>query len=246
MRPRSAPKRLSRRRRIRGRRLHARLHPITGKRRLLPSPVSVRCIVLVTKRVALLRVWVGAEAVTQVERGQHPDRDLRGQRNPARQVEHRDAERRPDHQGQHLESQQAVQLQRARQPPAATQEQRSLLTADGDDRDDRHVVLERELDESRSPAEPHLAGLPRRPVGLVVAAGVDEQRRVSEQCPLHVLGRCRDRSVLLHEGSRPWDLEDQIVRELMKPPVRPEVVIEGLGEDERVGDHRSAGVIADQ
>jgi len=32
----------------------------------------------------------------------------------------------------------------------------------------------------------------------------------------------------------------------MKPPVGPKVVIKGLGEDERVGDHRSVRVIADQ
>jgi hypothetical protein len=36
----------------------------------------------------------------------------------------------------------------------------------------------------------------------------------------------------LHERSRAWELEGEIVRELMKPPVRPEVVIERLREDE--------------
>ena len=34
--------------------------------------------------------------------------------------------------------------------------------------------------------------------------------------------------------------------ELVEAPLRPEVVVEVLGEDERVGDQRPAGVVADQ
>jgi hypothetical protein len=36
------------------------------------------------------------------------------------------------------------------------------------------------------------------------------------------------------------------VRELVEPPLGPEIVVEVLGEDERVGDQRAAGVVADE
>src|SRR3954468_14083908 len=103
--------------------------------------------------VDLLRIRLRPEALLEVDGRHHLDRDLRRQRQAARQVEHREPERRRDLHRQHLD---ARELREARQPSgrlAAGHEEGRLLAADRDDRDDRHALLQRELDESLAAAE---------------------------------------------------------------------------------------------
>src|SRR6478736_2576483 len=64
--------------------------------------------------VALLDVWVRAETRAHVDRAERSDRDLRGQRDAAGQVENGHAEWRTEHKRQHLDAQEAVELQRTR------------------------------------------------------------------------------------------------------------------------------------
>ena len=80
----------------------------------------------------------------------------------------------------------------------------------------------------------------------MIAAGIHQQRGVALQRLRHVLRRCRHRPVALDQRSGARGLEHEIVGELVKDPLRAEVVVEGLGEDERVGDQDAAGVVADQ
>ena len=78
---------------------------------------------------------------------------------------------------QHLQPEQPVEPQQPREALAAREEQRGLLAADRDERDDRHVLLEREPDEALAAAEVDLVAAPSvGPVDLVVAARVDQQR----------------------------------------------------------------------
>src|SRR5690349_11929623 len=64
--------------------------------------------------VELVGVRVRAEAVAQVDRRQHLDRDLRRQRQAAREVEEVDPERRPDRDRHHLDAGQAVEAEQLR------------------------------------------------------------------------------------------------------------------------------------
>ena len=63
-----------------------------------------------------------------------------------------------------------------RQPGAAAEEERRLLAADGDDRDDRHAGVERQPDEALAAGEVDPVALPGGPVHLPVAAREDEHR----------------------------------------------------------------------
>src|SRR6516165_2383788 len=129
------------------------------------------------ERVARLRIRPGAEALAKVDRLADPDRDLGRQWKAARQVHDRDAERRPEDRGQDLEPEATVQLEGPGEPPALAEEQRGLLSADRDNRDDRDPVLECQLDEAGAVIEIDPVGFPTRAERLVVAARIDEQRR---------------------------------------------------------------------
>ena len=133
-----------------------------------------------------------------------------------------------------------------REAAAAAEEQRGLLAADRDDRDDAHAELAREPDEALAAAEVDLGGLPARAVALVVAARVDEQRRATFERAAHVVRVGGHGSVAHERAPDAGHLEDEVVRELVEAALGPEVVVERLREDEGVGDQRPAGVVADQ
>ena len=156
------------------------------------------------------------------------------------------AERRRHLDREHLQPQRLVELQRARDPAALAEEQRRLLAADRHHGHDRGVELERELDEAGAPREVDLVLLPARPVGLVVAARVDEQRGAAVQRGAHVVRVGGHRAEAAQARAHAGHLEDEVVGELVEAPLGAEVVVEVLGEDERVGDQRAAGVVADE
>ena len=94
--------------------------------------------------------------------------------------------------------------------------------------------------------EVDLGGVPTGPVGLVVAARIDEQRGAARERAPHVLRRGRHRPVRREHGPDARHLEHEVVRELEERALGAEVVVERLREDERVGDERAARVVADE
>src|ERR1019366_1119637 len=85
--------------------------------------------------VALVGIAAGAaEFLAQVDRREDLDRDLRGQGNAPREVEHRDAPRRRDLDRRDVDPQQPVEMQQSRDVLALAEEQRRLLAADRNDR----------------------------------------------------------------------------------------------------------------
>ena len=133
-----------------------------------------------------------------------------------------------------------------REPFAASEEEGCFLAAERDDGDDWDAVFEGELHEPGSAGEADLAGLPGRAEAVLITAGVDEQRGVIVERASHVLRGGGHGPVPLHQRAQAGGLEDEVVRQLVEAALRPEVVIERLGEHERVGDHRAAGVVADK
>ena len=76
-----------------------------------------------------------------------------------------------DRNRQDLQAEQPVDSEQARQAVAAAQEECRLLSADRDDRDDRHVLLERKADVALAATEVDLVRIPARAVDFEVATG---------------------------------------------------------------------------
>ena len=170
--------------------------PITGSRRSSASAVERGLHAPEDRVVDLVEVGARAELLAQVDRVEHLDRDLRGQREVAEHVADVQAPRDRERDRQHLQPEQPVEAEEPREPLAAREEERGLLAADRDDRDDRHVLSKREPDPALAAVEVDLRRVPRRAVDLVVAAGVDEQRGARVERLLGVLRRGRDGAVL--------------------------------------------------
>src|SRR5215210_3392077 len=124
--------------------------------------------------VGVVRIGVLAEALAQVDRRQHLDRDLGRQRQPPGEVEQVDAQRRADRDGEHLDAGEAVEADELGRALPAREEEGGLLPADGHHRHDRDVLLQREADEPPAAAELDLVAVPAGPERLVVAARIDE------------------------------------------------------------------------
>ena len=80
----------------------------------------------------------------------------------------------------------------------------------------------------------------------MVTARIDEQRGAARQRAAHVLRRRRHRPVGREHCADAGQLEREVVRELEERALGAEAVVEGLCEDERVGDERAARVVADE
>ena len=197
--------------------------------------------------VGVLGVRLRAQLGAQVDRREHPDLDLGRQREAQRQVEQRDAERRRHLDREHLQPQRLVELQRARDAAALAEEQRGLLAADRHHGRDRGVELERELDEARAPARSRSGPAPssagrsrgRRPGRRAARRRGPARRACCPGWPGTVPKRLRLARTPGTWKTRSW-------ASWWKRPVGAEVVVEVLGEDERVGDQRAAGVVADE
>ena len=148
---------------------------MTGSRRSAASASSVSCISAHDVVIDIVEVGLGPELLAQIDRRQRLDRDLGRQRDVAEHVADIEAPGQRQRDRQHLEAKQPVEGQQPGQALAAGEEQRRLLAADRDDRDDRHILLERQADEALAAVEVDAVALPARPVDLVVAARVDEQ-----------------------------------------------------------------------
>jgi hypothetical protein len=131
--------------------------------------------------VRLVDVGLGAELVAQADGRQRLDGDLGRQRDVAEEVADVETPRSGDRDRQDLQAQQPIEAQQPGERLAAAEEEGGLLAPDGDDRDDRDVMLEREADEAAAPGELDAAAVPARAMDLVVAAGVDEQGRARAQ-----------------------------------------------------------------
>ena len=68
---------------------------------------------------------------------------------------------------------------------AAAEEERRLLAADRDHRDDRDLLSQRQPDEPLAAAEVDLGRLPAGTVHLVIAAGIDQHRSTRVVCTTH-------------------------------------------------------------
>ena len=90
---------------------------------------------------------------------------------------------------------------------------------------------------ARSPSarEVDLGRLPCGPVGLVVPAGITSSAASRSSAPAMFSGEPAPRRSATARP-RPRQLEDEVVRELVEAPQRPEVAVERLREHERVGD----------
>ena len=100
-------------------------------------------------------------------------------------------------------------------------------------------MFQRQLDEAGPAGEVDLVGFPGGAVGLVVAARVDEERRIAAKRRRHVRGRGGNGAVAFEQRAQSGHLEHEIVGELMETTVSAEVVVEVLAEHERVGDQRA-------
>ena len=127
---------------------------------------------------------------------------------------------------------------------ALAEEQRRLLAADRNHRDDSHAVLQREPHEAGPVSEVDLGGVPAGPVGLMVAARIDEQRGTALERAAHVLRRGGHRPVRREHRTNPRRLKHEVVRELKELALGTKAVIERLREDERVGDQGAARMVA--
>ena len=121
----------------------------------------------------------------------------------------------------------------------------ALLTADAGDRHDRDAGFAGELHVAHAATEVDLVALPRRPEHLVVAAGVDQQRRTGFQCQPGVLGVGGDGAELAQPAQRRRG-DDEVVGQLIERSFDAEVRAEREGEDEGVGRHVAAAVVADE
>ncbi len=154
-----------------------------------------------------------------------------------------DAPGRGDRDRQDLQPEHPVEPQQPCQPLAAAEEERRLLAAGGYHRHQRHVLVEREPDETLAAAEVDLARVPCRAVDLVVAARVDEQRRARAERLVGVLRVGSDGAVLAQEAEA-GHRQHQVVRELVEAALDPEVGGEREREHAGVGREVAARVVA--
>ena len=136
------------------------------------------------------------ELLAQVDRVEHAHADLRGHRPVAQHVAHVQAPRDRDRDRQDLQAEKLVDPQEAGEALAAGEEQRRLLTADRNERDHRHVVVESQPDPALATIEVDLGRVPGGAVNLVVAARIHEQSRPRLERRARVLVRCRHGPVL--------------------------------------------------
>src|SRR5579859_6128335 len=86
--------------------------------------------------VDLIHVRIRSELLAQVNRRERLDRDLGWKGDVAEHVADVETPGKRERDRQHLEAQQPVGRQQPGEPPAAGEEERGLLAADRDDRDD--------------------------------------------------------------------------------------------------------------
>src|SRR3954454_21496507 len=111
-----------------------------------------------------------------MDRRLHLDLDLCWYWKTRWKVEDANAERRAERDRQHLDAKQPVDAEEPRGPLAPGQKESGLLPTDRYHRDDRHLLLERQPDESFAVGELDLIRMPTRPECLVVAARIDQGR----------------------------------------------------------------------
>ncbi len=137
-------------------------------------------------------------------------------------------------------------VQRVRQPIAARKHDPLFVRARGHDRDDRHTLAQRQLDEARAAGELDLMTLAPGAEGLDVGAGIDEHH-------VALLERARGAGVAGPQdpGARGEAMagavvEHEVVGERVQHALGAEVVADGREREEAIERNEAPVVVADE